>query len=117
MFQTPIDKSIRLCYIVHIERNQDMEILLNTNHQPPNGYVLVKDAIDTQGRHHRLAAWPTCGGSVCFFDILSDYVRWVRDVEDIRKMRDGIQTLKERVFQHMITGDMDADIAVRILSV
>lgn len=92
-----------------------MKKLTNTNHNPPAGYELFMDVRDMLGRNWKLAAFPVRSGSVAFFSKLSDYVSWVREVNEIRALQRGELSFKERVMNEVYCGNINFSIAGKMM--
>ena len=92
-----------------------MSKIINTNHPPPQGYELFSGVIDTLGRRWRLAAWPIKGGTIAYFNSLSDYLRWTQQVEEVRQLASGKMSRRERMWNAKITGEIPGDLADRML--
>ena len=92
-----------------------MKKLKNTNHNPPDGYELFKNVKDTLGRSWKLMASPTKAGSIAYFVTLSDYIHWVRQVEEIRDFANGRMGIHEKIFQAMLTGDISETVAIKLI--
>jgi hypothetical protein len=93
-----------------------MKKLTNTNHNPPEGYELFMDVKDTLGRSWKFCAAPVGSGSVAYFSKLSDYVRWVRQVEQIRAFARGELSFREKVMVELWSGNMWASVAEKALA-
>jgi hypothetical protein len=94
-----------------------MRKLTNTNHNPPDGYELFMDVKDTLGRLWKFCAYPINSGSIAYFSTLSDYVRWVKQVEEIRDLADGQLTFREKVMIEFWSGNMSFGVASNILKI
>ena len=82
----------------------------------PDGYEVFTNVLDTLGRTHRVCAWPVRGGSIAYFDKLSDMRVWSRQVTDVRKMARGEMAFNERMMVEINTGNIDREVGMRCLS-
>lgn len=65
-------------------------------------YDIVMNPLDTLGRRWRMAAWPKRGGTIAFFNSLSEMRQWERQVIDMRRMEQGEPTLTDILHSHRL---------------
>jgi len=80
----------------------------------PSGYELFMDVYDNIGRYHKLCACPIQSGSVAYFDNLTQLRKWKYDVEEIRTLQEGGQTLRKKIMDHVNSGEMNFDDAKKM---
>lgn len=73
------------------------------------------DVVDSMGRNHKFLASPKRGGVLCYFDTLSEFRKWCRQVTDIRAMQRGELTTLEKAVNYLFTQDIEPALIQKIL--
>jgi len=81
----------------------------------PEGYVLDMDTKDNLNRHWKFRASPVKGGSIAYFNKLSDLVKWSKQVKEIRCMQEGHLTFQEKILNALYSNDISQELADKLL--
>lgn len=86
-----------------------------STHNLPSGYKLWYDVTDSLGRFHQFMVTPIGSGSIAYFDTMAQIDKWRFQVEDIRRMQNGEHSMLVQVMNHVLTGDMNEEVGMRLL--
>jgi hypothetical protein len=82
----------------------------------PEGYVLDMNVTDDLGRNWKYRASPdNKAGSIAYFNNLSEIRKWKTDVKEIRDMQEGKETLREKIYNNMLNGEVGSVVALGLL--